>query len=568
MTTPARTAAPAKARLGSVLLDMGLISPSELSELLEQQRAEGGRLGEMLVAQNRLSPEQVAKALSRRLGVEYLDLSKPPDPALRGLLDDATARKYLALPVRRDPDGVLVVAMADPRDLLALDDLQMILEEPIRAGLTMPEAIMAHVGVGSAVEALAANLGELQERAPIDTMLSTDLAVGENDGPVIRFVNSVIARAVSDRASDIHMEPQEGDLIVRFRVDGVLRTATSVPGHRAPAIVSRLKVMAELDIAERRVPQDGRVGLRVGDREIDLRIATLPTVGGESVVIRLLDRSNVTMDLAEMGLSPDTLAAFERCFTQPHGLVLVTGPTGAGKTSTLYGALNRLNDAARKIITVEDPVEYRLAGVNQVQVRPKAGMTFASGLRSMLRCDPDVIMVGEIRDAETAHIAVEAALTGHLVLATLHTNDSAAAVVRLTEMGIEPFLVATALSGVLSQRLARRLCLECREPIDVPRAAVADLLRLHGDEGSGETVRIQRGKGCGRCHGSGYRGRFALAEMMTSTDAIDRLIISRASANEIRAQAIEEGMRTIAQEGVASVLDGRTSLEELGRIVR
>jgi type IV pilus assembly protein PilB len=568
MTAPARTTAPAKARLGSVLLDMGLISPGELSELLEQQRAEGGRLGEMLVARNRLSPEQVAKALARRLGVEYLDLSTPPDRALRGLLDDATVRKYLAIPARRDPDGVLVVAMADPRDLLALDDLQMILEEPIRAGLTMPEAIMAHVGVGSAVEALAANLGELQDRAPIDAMMSTDLAVGENDGPVIRFVNSVIARAVSDRASDIHLEPQEGDLIVRFRIDGVLRNATSVPGHRAPAIVSRLKVMAELDIAERRVPQDGRVGLRVGDREIDLRIATLPTVGGESVVIRLLDRSNVTMDLAEMGLSPDTLAAFERCFSQPHGLVLVTGPTGAGKTSTLYGALNRLNDVARKIITVEDPVEYRLAGVNQVQVRPKAGMTFASGLRSMLRCDPDVIMVGEIRDAETAHIAVEAALTGHLVLATLHTNDSAAAVVRLTEMGIEPFLVATALSGVLSQRLARRLCLECREPIDVPRAAVADLLRLHGNDGAGETVLIHRGRGCVRCHGSGYRGRFALAEMMTSTDAIDRLIISRASANEIRAQAIEEGMRTIAQEGVASVLDGRTSLEELGRIVR
>jgi len=248
--------------------------------------------------------------------------------------------------------------------------------------------------------------------------------------------------------------------------------------------------------------------------------------------------------------------------------VLVTGPTGAGKTSTLYGALNRLNDSARKIITVEDPVEYRLTGVNQVQVRPKAGLTFASGLRSMLRCDPDVIMVGEIRDAETAQIAVEAALTGHLVLATLHTNDAAAAVVRLTEMGIEPFLLATGLSGVLSQRLARRLCLECRQPVEVPRAAVTDLLRLSGEGGGGDLVRIHRGRGCPRCNGSGYRGRFALAEVMTSSDAIERLIIGRASATEIRAQAVEEGMRTIAQEGVASVLDGRTSLEELGRIVR
>jgi type IV pilus assembly protein PilB len=566
-TSHTPTPSPVKARLGSVLLEMGLITADELADLLAKQRAEGGRLGEMLVAQNRLSPEQVAKALARRLGVEYLELSEPPAPAVAGLLDDATARRYLALPVGRDPDGTLVVAMADPRDLLAIDDLQLLLDEPVRVALAMPEAIMAHVGVGTAVEELAANLGE---HAPaLEIPSQGDLAIGENDGPVIRFVNSVIARAVSERASDIHLEPQGAELVVRFRIDGVLRTTTTIPASRAPAIVSRLKVMSELDIAERRVPQNGRVGLRIGDNELDLRVATLPTVGGESAVIRLLDRSNATMDLADLGLSPAVLERLESCYTQPHGLVLVTGPTGSGKTSTLYGVLSRLNDAEHKIITVEDPVEYRLAGVNQVQVRPKAGLTFASGLRSMLRCDPDVIMVGEIRDAETAQIAVEAALTGHLVLATLHTNDAPSAVVRLTEMGIEPFLIASSVRGVLGQRLARRLCVECREAARVPQSAVADVLRTDrvacDDDGM---VTIHRPRGCARCSGSGYRGRFPLGEILVGSDAIERLVVARASASDIRAQARVEGMRGIAEEGAEAVFAGLTGLDELARIVR
>jgi type IV pilus assembly protein PilB len=563
-----RASVPAKTRLGSVLLDMGLISSDELSDVLVRQRAEGGRLGELLVAQKRLSPEQVAKALARRLGVEYLDLAEPPDPALAACVDDATARRYLSIPVRRDPDGTLVVAMADPQDLPALDDLRMIVGEQIRPALAMPEAIMAHVGVGSVVEELAANLGEIHERSR-DVQVASDLAVGESDGPVIRFVNSVIARAVSERASDVHIEPQDGELVVRFRVDGVLRTATSVPATRGPAIVSRIKVMSDLDIAERRVPQDGRVGLRIGDQELDLRVATLPTVGGESVVVRILDRSNVVLDLAELGFSGQTLARFDTCYRQPHGLVLVTGPTGSGKTSTMYATLAQLNDSERKIITVEDPVEYRLPGVNQVQVRPKAGLTFASGLRSMLRCDPDVIMVGEIRDPETARIAVEAALTGHLVLATIHTNDAASAVVRLTEMGIEPFLIASSLRGVLAQRLARRLCPQCREPTPVPQAALADIITFEGALADlPDPVAIHRPRGCSRCTGSGYRGRFGLAEMLVVSESIERLIVSRAAAIEIRAVARAEGMRTMGDEGLAGVLTGHTSLEELGRVVR
>ena len=562
------TSIPAKTRLGSVLLDMGLISPDELTELLVHQRVEGGRLGEILVAQKRLSPEQVAKALARRLGIEYLDLAAPPDEDVAACLDDATAQRYLSIPVRRDPDGAIVVAMADPQDLPALDDLRMILGEQIRPALAMPEAIMAHVGVGSAVEELAANLGELHAR-PGEVEVGSDLAVGENDGPVIRFVNSVIARAVSERASDVHIEPQDGELVVRFRVDGVLRTAATVPATRGPAIVSRFKVMSELDIAERRVPQDGRVGLRIGAQELDLRVATLPTVGGESVVVRILDRSNVALDLADLGFSAPTLTRFESAYRQPHGLVLVTGPTGSGKTSTLYGTLAQLNDSERKIITVEDPVEYRLPGVNQVQVRPKAGLTFASGLRSMLRCDPDVIMVGEIRDVETARIAVEAALTGHLVLATIHTNDAASAVVRLTEMGIEPFLIASSLRGVLAQRLARRLCLQCREATLVPHAALADIIAFGGALADvPDPVAIHRPRGCSRCSGSGYRGRFGLAEMLVVSESIERLVVARAAAFEIRAQARKEGMRTIGDEGLAGVLSGHTSLEELARVVR
>ncbi len=562
------TAPPSKTRLGSVLLDMGLISAAELAELLAHQRSEGGKLGELLVAQKRLSPEQVAKALARRLGVEYVELAVAPDTTITRRMDDATARKYLALPIRRDADGLLVVAMADPQDLPAIDDLQMLLGEAFRPVLAMPESIMAYVGIDTAVEELAANLGPLTERVD-DATFPGDLAVGENDGPVIRFVNSVIARAVSERASDIHIEPQEGELVVRFRIDGVLRLATSIPASRGPAIVSRLKVMSELDIAERRVPQDGRVGLRICDRDIDLRIATLPTMGGESVVVRLLDRSNITLDLAELGFSPGMLTQWERCYHQPHGLVLVTGPTGSGKTSTLYGTLNRLNNDERKIITVEDPVEYRLTGINQVQVRPKAGLTFATGLRSMLRCDPDVIMVGEIRDVETAQIAVEAALTGHMVLATIHTNDAAGAIIRLTEMGIEPFLLASALRGVLSQRLARRLCLDCREATPVPHAALADLVAFDElPDTLSDPVPIHRARGCARCNGSGYRGRFALAETLVMSDAIEELTIRRASASDVRGQARRDGMRTMGEEGLAAVFAGHTSLEELGRINR
>ncbi len=556
---------PQRARLGRVLLEMGLISDEELADLLTRQRAEGGRLGELLIADKRLTPEQVAQAVAKRLGVEYLSMSTPPAAELVGRLAPDVARRYLALPARRDGDGTIVVAMADPTDLTVIDDLQLLLGESIRPGLAMPEAIIAHIGVGGNVEALAAEM-DADASEPVH-IGEHDVAVGENDGPVIRFVNTVIARAVSEGASDIHMEPQQGELMVRFRIDGLLRAVTSVPISRGPAIISRLKVLAELDIAERRVPQDGRVAIRVGRRALDLRIATLPIVGGESVVIRILDQSNAMVDIGALGFSKLTVDRYEQAFTQMHGLVLVTGPTGSGKTSTLYATLHRLNGVERKIMTVEDPVEYRLAGVNQVQVRPKAGLTFASGLRSMLRCDPDVIMIGEVRDVETARIAVEAALTGHLVLATLHTNDAGSAIARLTEMGIEPFLITSAVRGVLAQRLVRRLCPACKEPFPEGEVSLQEIVARHSLQFERTSTTLFRARGCAECSGSGYRGRFSVAEALLMSPSIERLTLGRSSPSEIALQAQAEGMRPMLEDGLQAVIAGETSLDELTRVV-
>jgi type IV pilus assembly protein PilB len=385
---------------------------------------------------------------------------------------------------------------------------------------------------------------------------------------VVRLVNSLIARAVDERASDIHFEPQAKEMVVRYRVDGVLRTVTAVPFRLANGVASRIKIMADLDIAERRVPQDGRVGLTVGGRALDLRVASLPTVYGEKIVIRVLDKSNVLMRLSELGFTRDVLAKFEACYRRPYGAVLVTGPTGSGKSTSLYGALNQLNSAEKNIITVEDPVEYRLAGINQVQVNPKAGLTFAAGLRSILRCDPDIVMIGEIRDRETAQIAVESALTGHLVLATIHTNDSAGALTRLSEMGVESFLSASAVTGILAQRLARRLCAHCKQQTRVGQAALresVDLAALPG--GLPDPVPVFRAVGCPRCQDTGYRGRLGVYEMLVMSETLERMTVEGASAEEIGRQARREGMRTLREDGLLKVLSGHTSIEELVRAV-
>jgi type IV pilus assembly protein PilB len=378
-------------------------------------------------------------------------------------------------------------------------------------------------------------------------------------------VNGVISQGVDERASDIHFEPQEKELVIRYRVDGVLHEVMSVPKRMQAGVLSRLKVMADIDIAERRIPQDGRIGLSVGGKPIDIRVASMPTVYGEKIVLRLLDKSSVLLDLADLGFSQVALERFETSFKKPYGAILVTGPTGSGKSTTLYATLNVLNSKEKNIITVEDPVEYRLSGINQTQINPKAGLTFASGLRAILRSDPDIVMVGEIRDKETAQIAIESALTGHMVLSTLHTNDAPGALTRLTEMGIEPFLTASAIECVLAQRLARKLCPECKEeykPTD-------EALRQNDfpEEVIGQNISLFRPKGCHRCNNTGYKGRMGIYEVMLVSEAIERLTVERKSADEISRVAQAEGMVTLRADGIQKVIEGRTSVEEIGRVI-
>jgi type IV pilus assembly protein PilB len=556
---------PRSARLGEVLVAMGLLTEDDLSRILAKQKADGRRLGDLLVAEGVLTREQLSRALARRMGVEYYNVADGVDSGVAHLLDERTARRYSAVPVRLEPDGTLVMAMADPLNVLAIDDLRMMTRHEIRPVLSMPEEIAAVQRQSSRVDDVVEDLGE---EGMEDGASAADLDETVDQAPVVRFVNSVIVRAIDERASDIHFEPQAKHMVVRARVDGVLRQTASIPGRLSNGVVSRIKIMADLDIAERRLPQDGRIGLTVGGRSTDLRVACLPTVHGEKVVIRILDKGNVPPQLGELGFTPDVLARYERAYRKPYGAVLVTGPTGSGKSTTLYGTLNQLNSPERNVITVEDPVEYRLAGVNQMQVNPKAGLTFAAGLRSILRCDPDVVMIGEIRDRETAQIAIEAALTGHLVLATLHTNDSAGALTRLSEMGVQPYLSCSAVVGILAQRLARRLCTNCREPMSISHE---ELHRVTGvatlPSETPDPATVYRAKGCGRCRGTGYLGRLGVYEMLLMSEPIERLTASGASSDEISRLAQQEGMHTLREDGLIKVLDGHTTLEELGRTV-
>jgi type IV pilus assembly protein PilB len=558
---------PRREPIGAVLVRMGLVTTQDVEEALVDQRETGRRIGETLVAEGKITREQLGQALALRSGVDYYDISTGLDPALTSLIDEKSARRLKAVPVRMEKDGRLVVAMADPSNLLALDDLRILTGREIVPTLALPEEIDSILGGTSRLDAVVADLVDEEMSDPVAEALG-ELVDAADDAPVVRLVNQLIARAVEERASDIHFEPGATEMTVRYRVDGVLRAATAVPMRMAVGVASRIKIMADLDIAEKRVPQDGRVSLSVGGVPLDLRVASLPTVHGEKIVIRILDKSNVMLRLTDLGFAPDVLRMFEASYRRPYGGVLVTGPTGSGKTTTLYGALNQLNTTERNIITVEDPVEYRLAGINQVQVNNRAGLTFAAGLRSILRCDPDVVMIGEVRDRETAQIAVEAALTGHMVLATLHTNDSAGALTRLTEMGVEPFLSANAIVGVLAQRLARRLCTACK----VAETITPELLRESAGvsplpAGLPEPITIYRAAGCPQCGNSGYKGRTGVYEMLVVSEAIERLAVEGASGELIARQARREGMRTLREDGLLKVLGGQTSLEELARAV-
>ncbi len=552
-------------QLGDILLENGLLTADQLADSQAKQEREGSSLGRVLVELGYLSESQVVAALAAQIGLDFVDLSETViDQAAVTLIAGTLCRRYTAIPVKIEGDR-LVVAMADPSNVFAIDDLRAAAGMDVRAVVATRADVVASIDRFYRSEA---ELGDLSSSLDVQVDEQEDLsAVTEvtEEAPIVRFVNLLITQAIQDGASDIHLEPTETDLRVRFRIDGVLHEVMRAPRHIRAGVISRLKIMAEINIAERRVPQDGRLSVNAHGRKIDLRVATLPTVWGEKVVMRILDNSTTRLGLADLGFSQNNYDRYAKSFTKPYGMILVTGPTGSGKSTTLYATLNIVNRPEVNIITVEDPVEYRLPGVNQVQTNAKAGLTFASALRSILRSDPDIVLIGEIRDHETAQIAVEASLTGHLVLSTLHTNDAASAVTRLTEMGIEPFLVGSALDCVLAQRLARRLCSKCKEPYQPTQDT---LLAAGFPWNEGEPLpTLHRAVGCSMCAKTGYRGRMALHEVMPVTEQIERLTIEHSSVANIRSAAVEEGMLSLRLDGMSKVFAGHTSLDEILRVV-
>src|SRR5688572_4811714 len=552
--------------LGSMLVAEDLITQDQLDAALAEQTAGGLPLGRILVERGQLAEVDLARILAIQHGLEFVDLAEyPVDRAVIGLVPEPVARRFKALPIGWDTEGRLVVAMADPTNVFALDDIHSLTKAEVRAVVVTKDQLLEAL---DRFHRLDGEAGEVAQIAADELTAADDAAqVREavDEAPIVRFVNLLITQAVADRASDIHVEPAATDLRIRFRVDGVLHQVMRSPRSIQAGVISRLKIMADINITERRLPQDGRMSLTVGAKTIDLRVATLPTVHGEKVVMRILDNSQARLDLTDLGFRTDALRRYEASYRKPYGTILVTGPTGSGKSTTLYATLNVLNDEQRNIITVEDPVEYRLEGVNQIQVNPRAGLTFAAALRSILRADPDIILVGEIRDRETAVIAIEAALTGHLVLSTLHTNDAASTPMRLIEMGVEPFLVTSALDCVVAQRLARRLCERCKEAYHHPPEEL-EALRFGYDPAYGFPT-LYRAAGCSACSNTGYRGRIALHEVMQVTEDIERLAVARASSAEISRVAQAQGMATLRQDGWAKALLGMTSIEEILRVV-
>ena len=552
-------------RLGALLVQAKLLSPEQLDRALSEQAKTQKSLGRILIDGGLVTEGDLVAMLSRQIGLEFIDLSEHPvDPSAAGLVSAALARRYEALPVGWDDDR-LVLAMADPSNVFAVDDIRTVTKRELKVVVSTRAAILDAI---EKYHRMDGDAESISAQAASETETDEDLArVKEvvEDAPIVKLVNMLISQAVADRASDIHIEPSEHDLRIRYRIDGVLHEVMRPPRSIQAGVISRLKIMADINIAERRIPQDGRVNVNLGGKQVDLRVATLPTVYGEKVVLRILDKSTALLKLSDLGFLPSSMERYEQSYRKPYGTILVTGPTGSGKSTTLYATLNILNEDTKNIITVEDPVEYRLPGVNQIQTNNKAGMTFAAALRSILRSDPDIVLVGEIRDKETATIAIEAALTGHLVLSTLHTNDAATTPTRLIEMGVEPFLVASALDCIVAQRLARRLCEKCKEAY---QATPADLARLGWDlEAEGIPERLFRPAGCAACGRTGYRGRFAIHEVLTVTEDIERLIVDREHSEDIKKMAVAQGMLTLRQAGLTHVGQGTTSIEEILRVI-
>ena len=551
-------------QLGDILLEGGLLTSEQLQGAVEEQRRLGRSLGRVLVDLGVLSEGQLVAALAQQIGLRFVDLSEHPvDPAVVALVPEAVCRRHTALPLGEE-DGRLLVAMADPANVFALDDLRTLTGRDIKAVVATKPDVLAAIDRHHRSEVELDDLTSAMRRTDAADEQPDRPPEAVEDAPIVRFVNLLITQAVQDRASDIHLEPGERDLRVRFRIDGVLHDIMRAPRSVSSGVISRLKIMADLDISERRLPQDGRLTITAAGKTVDLRLATLPTVWGEKIVLRVLDNSAALLTLSDLGFGEHNAAVYARSYAKPHGMILVTGPTGSGKSTTLYATLNVVSRPEVNVITVEDPVEYRLPGINQVQTNAKAGLTFARALRSILRSDPDVVLLGEIRDAETAQIAVESALTGHLVLSTLHTNDAPSAVVRLTEMGIEPFLVGSAVECVLAQRLARRLCTRCKEAY-VPTAATLRESGLPPAEDEPPPT-LYRAVGCTACAKTGYSGRMALHEVMAVTEDVERMAVARESAAAIGRLAREQGMTTLRQDGLSKVRAGLTSLEEVLRV--
>ncbi|MBI1797885.1 MAG: Flp pilus assembly complex ATPase component TadA [Candidatus Eisenbacteria bacterium] len=563
-------------RLGDLLIEARLITAQNLTDAIAEQRRTGDLLGATLVRMGLVREDALMRTLQQQLGLSLIDLSEriPDDQALTLVREDL-ARKYVALPIEIEGRSSLIVAMADPLNVAALEDLRfhsgMFIKPVLALGSAIMEGIERHYHIDNSMSEVINNIISTEEDVIVSAVSEEDLTpaiddlIKESEGrPIVRLTNWLLHRAIEERASDIHIEPQDRELMVRFRVDGLLQEAQRLPKWTQSAIVSRIKVLSNLDIAEKRQPQDGRLMVEVRSRRVDMRVSTLPTTHGEKVVIRVIDQGQVLRDLDDLGFYADELKLVQRDLDRPQGIVLVTGPTGSGKSTLLYAALRYIQNVTKNIVTVEDPVEYQIPGLNQVQVDEKGKKTFPSALRAILRQDPDVIMIGEIRDKETAQIAFRASITGHLVLTTVHTNDAASAVTRLIDLGLEPFMVASSLISVVSMRLVRTLCPRCRETYDVGAAALNRLGARDVGEG---TVRLSRGRGCPHCRSTGYHGRTGVFEVLTLDDATRGLITQQVSDAAIRAAAVERGMRTMGEDGLKKVIEGRTTLDEVTRVI-
>lgn len=567
-------------KMGQILVEWGLITVEQLNAAVEAQKGlpTPEALGDTLVNMGLISERDKVRCLAEQWGVPFVDLETyPVKPEVVRELSQEIARRYKAIPIDK-PDGRVLLAMKEPNDVYAIDHIRLILGADVEPMMAAEEDLhnainRYYTSEGSVSEAVTEAMkdmgGMFGEIDLADVPQSEEISVEAlrelvDEAPIVRLANMVISRAVADGASDIHIEPQREGLRIRYRVDGILHDAMMFPRKVQAPLLSRIKIMANMDIAEKRAPQDGRISLMMDGRQYDFRASTLPAVFGEKIVLRVLDKSAIGIGLGKLGLLPKTMEQFETLITRTYGIILVTGPTGSGKSTTLYSVLAKLNSGERNIVTIEDPVEYDLPGITQVGVNPKAGLTFATGLRTMLRQDPNIIMVGEIRDAETATIAIEAALTGHLVISTLHTNDAPGAISRLLDMGIEPFLISSSVAGVLAQRLLRVICPRCKSAYTPPPDAIR---RLGMNIDTGTKVKFYRGKGCEACKHTGYKGRIGVYELMTMNDELRELALARASSHRIKEVAIQSGMKTLKDDATEKVLLGITTLEESLRVI-